>query len=104
MRLKEEFEKEYDLDQTYRQCVFRKAREFTDELTHGSVVFDISFFTNVFVIFEEYGDRWITMVLWECHYDLEEYKRLVKEDFNPSVSFVMSNLFSNDDYFSNIER
>ena len=68
------------------------------------MVFDISFFTNVFVIFEEYGDRWITMVLWECHYDLEEYKRLVKEDFNPSVSFVMSNLFSNDDYFSNIER
>ena len=51
MDLKGEFEKEYDLDKTYRQCVFQKAREFTEELTHGSVVLDILCFINIFVMF-----------------------------------------------------
>ena len=51
------------------------------------------FYKHICDVFEKYGDKWIMMVLWECHYDLEEYKRLVKEEYNPSVSFMMSKLF-----------
>ena len=35
--LEEEFErKDYDLDETYRQCVMQMAREFTEDLTRGT--------------------------------------------------------------------
>ena len=47
----------------------------------------------MFILCEMYDDKEIMMMLWECDYDPEEYKRLVMEDFDPSVSFMMSNSF-----------